>query len=63
MWYEVDPLRQTIAESWPRRLDDSAARDEWGWRAEYDLESMTSDMLQQLSRRLERSTAASSAEP
>jgi nucleoside-diphosphate-sugar epimerase len=63
MWYEVDPLRQSIAESWPRRLDDSAAHEEWGWRAEYDLESMTADMLQQLSRKLERSTAAASAEP
>jgi nucleoside-diphosphate-sugar epimerase len=43
--YEVDPVRQAIAESWPRRLDDSAARAEWGWRPEYDLETMTADML------------------
>ena len=48
MEYDVDPLRQGIAESWPRRLDDSAAREEWGWTSEYDLESMVADMLSNL---------------
>jgi nucleoside-diphosphate-sugar epimerase len=43
--FDPDPVRQAIADSWPRRLDDSAARSEWGWRPEYDLESMTVDML------------------
>lgn len=46
--YEVDPLRQSIAESWPRRIDDSAARAEWGWRSEYDIQRMTADMIQNL---------------
>jgi nucleoside-diphosphate-sugar epimerase len=46
--YEVDPVRQAIADSWPNSLDDSAARDEWDWRPEYDLESMTRDMLENL---------------
>lgn len=46
--YEVDPVRQAIADSWPRRIDDSAARAEWGWRPGYDLSAMTSDMLTQL---------------
>jgi nucleoside-diphosphate-sugar epimerase len=46
--YQVDPLRQAIAESWPRRLDDSAARTEWDWRPEYDLQTMTADMLTHL---------------
>jgi nucleoside-diphosphate-sugar epimerase len=46
--YQVDPVRQAIAESWPRRLDDSAARAEWGWKPEYDLETMTADMLAHL---------------
>ncbi|MGH7444562.1 MAG: NAD-dependent epimerase/dehydratase family protein [Longimicrobiales bacterium] len=50
--YDVDPLRQAIAESWPRRLDDSAARDEWGWKPEYDTSSMVADMLKQLAARL-----------
>jgi nucleoside-diphosphate-sugar epimerase len=45
---EVDPVRQAIADSWPRRIDDTAAREEWGWRAEYDLETMTADMLKHL---------------
>jgi nucleoside-diphosphate-sugar epimerase len=46
--YDVDPVRQSIAESWPRRLDDSAAREEWGWSPRYDLETMTADMLEHL---------------
>ncbi len=49
--YEVDPVRQAIAESWPRRLDDSAAREEWGWRPEFDLPAMTADMLDHLATR------------
>jgi nucleoside-diphosphate-sugar epimerase len=36
--YDVDPLRQSIAESWPRRLDDTAARQEWDWEPDYDQE-------------------------
>ena len=52
MEYEVDPLRQGIAESWPRRLDDSAAREEWGWSPEYDLEAMVADMLSNLRHKL-----------
>jgi nucleoside-diphosphate-sugar epimerase len=50
--YEVDPLRQRIAESWPRRLDDSAAREEWGWQPEYDDKAMVKDMIEQLSAKL-----------
>ena len=46
--YQVDPVRQAIADSWPQSLDDSAAREEWGWRPEYDLAAMTADMLAQL---------------
>lgn len=44
--HEVDPVRQRIAESWPDSIDDSAARDEWGWRPLYDAAAMTADMLQ-----------------
>ena len=50
--YDVDPVRQAIAESWPRRLDDSAARDEWGWKPEYDAPAMVADMLAKLAARL-----------
>jgi nucleoside-diphosphate-sugar epimerase len=49
--YEPD-YHQAIADSWPRSIDDSAARDEWGWHPEWDLESMTQDMLKQLQARL-----------
>ena len=47
--YEVDPVRQRIADSWPKRLDDTAARQEWGWRPQYDATTMVTDMLQKLS--------------
>jgi nucleoside-diphosphate-sugar epimerase len=50
--YQVDPVRQKIAESWPRSLDDSAARKEWGWRSEYDLETLTQDMIRNLRKKL-----------
>lgn len=46
--YDVDPGRQAIAESWPRRIDDSAAREQWGWRPEHDMAAMTADMLMNL---------------
>ncbi len=52
MSYEVDPVRQRIADSWPRRLDDTAAREEWGWHHEYDLDAMVADMLSRLGERL-----------
>jgi nucleoside-diphosphate-sugar epimerase len=46
--YEVDPIRQSIAESWPDRIDDSTARHEWGWKPEYDVAAMTADMFAHL---------------
>ena len=52
MDYKIDPVRQAIAESWPRYMDDSAARQEWGWQPDYDLDAMVDDMLENLSRRL-----------
>lgn len=50
--YDVDPIRQGIADSWPNSLDDSAARQEWGWNPKYDLASMTKDMLDKLKTKL-----------
>ncbi len=50
--YDVDPMRQAIADSWPNSLDDSAAREEWGWQPGYDLAAMTREMLDQLGMRL-----------
>jgi nucleoside-diphosphate-sugar epimerase len=40
--------RQKIADSWPRSIDDNLARNDWGWKPEYDLESMTKDMIDNL---------------
>jgi nucleoside-diphosphate-sugar epimerase len=48
--YKPD-FRQQIADSWPKSLDDSAARKEWGWKPGYDLATMTKDMLAVLSKR------------
>ena len=53
MDYDVDPIRQRIADSWPIKLDDSAAREQWGWQPEYDLASMTKDMLHMLTKKLQ----------
>lgn len=50
--YEIDPTRQAIADSWPRSMDDSAAREEWGWSPDFDMASMTADMLDKLSAKL-----------
>lgn len=50
--YNVDPMRQAIADSWPNRIDDSAARSEWGWDHEYGVEAMTVDMLTHLRARM-----------
>lgn len=46
--YNVDTERQAIADSWPNTLDDTAAREEWGWNPKYDLDKMTRDMLKKL---------------
>lgn len=54
MDYQVDPLKQHIAESWPDCMDDSCARREWGWQPQYDLEAMTVDMLEKLKLKLNK---------
>jgi nucleoside-diphosphate-sugar epimerase len=55
--YQVDPIRQAIADSWPNSLDDSAARAEWGWAPEFDLSAMVEDMLTNLERKLRHHAA------
>lgn len=52
MVYEVDSLKQCIADSWPDMMDDSCAREEWQWNPTYNLESMTTDMLEKLAIKL-----------
>lgn len=48
MDYKVDPVRQAIADSWPNSVDATCAKQEWGFKAEFNLEKMTSDMLAKL---------------
>ncbi len=50
--YQIDPTRQAIADSWPRHMDDSIARNEWGWSPTYSLSAMVEDMLQKLANKL-----------
>ena len=50
--YEVDPVRQAIATSWPDSMDDSCAREEWDWKPTYTLDAMTQDMIENLRKRL-----------
>lgn len=53
MSYAVDPIRQEIADSWPDNIDASAAQTEWGFKASYDLDAMTYDMLEKLKKKLQ----------
>lgn len=46
--YGSNDPRQPIADSWPKSIDDSQAREDWGWEAEFDLQKMTADMLENL---------------
>ena len=48
MDYDVDPVKESIARSWPNSLDDTCAREEWGWKPEWDLSRMTADRLEHI---------------
>lgn len=50
--YDIDPVRQAIAQSWPRHIDDTVARQEWDWQPEFGLQQMVTDMLAKLAIRL-----------
>lgn len=46
--YKIDPLRQGIADSWPRQLNDAEARSDWGWNPRFALPEMTKEILEKL---------------
>ncbi len=46
--FKPDPVRQSILDSWPGALDDTCARDDWGWRPAFDLDAMTDDLVPQI---------------
>ena len=50
--YKIDPLRQGIADSWPDKLDDTVARNEWGWAPKFGLDELVDDMIENLSIKL-----------
>jgi nucleoside-diphosphate-sugar epimerase len=52
MDYNVDPVKEQIARSWPNQLDDSCARNEWGWNPKYDLDKMSVDMIETLRKKM-----------
>ena len=58
--YSPDPVRQAILDSWPKSLDDSAARRDWGWKPRYDLDGMTDDLVPRIRRMLELGAILSS---
>lgn len=51
MTYDVDPVKQAIADSWPNSLDDSCARAEWGWKPHYNMDRMVEDMIEKLKKK------------
>lgn len=51
--YKIDPIKQIIAESWPNKMDDSCAREEWNWNPKYDLPMVTEDMLRVIKKKVE----------
>ncbi len=55
--YDVDPVRQGIADSWPNSLDCTAAKEEWDFSPKYDLDTMTEDMLTRLKAKMEQKDA------
>ena len=52
MDYDVDPVRQGIADSWPNSIDATCAKEEWGFNHKYDLDAMTKEMLEKLTEKL-----------
>ena len=58
MSYDIDPVKEEIARSWPNSLDDTCAREEWGWQPDWNLERMTVDMLDAVRRKFEAEKAA-----
>ena len=54
MDYDVDPVKEEISRSWPNKLDDTCAREEWGWSPDWDLEKMVVDMLRAVRAKLNK---------
>ncbi len=51
--YNVDPVKAAIADSWPNKMDDTCAREEWGWKPEWDINMMVDDMLAVIGKKMQ----------
>ena len=51
--YNVDPVKAAIADSWPNKMDDTCAREEWGWKPEWDIDMMVDDMLAVIGKKMQ----------
>ncbi len=51
--YNVDPVKAAIADSWPNKMDDTCAREEWGWKPEWDIDMMVDDMLSVIGKKMQ----------
>ena len=58
--FSPDPVRQAILDSWPKSLDDTAARRDWGWKPRFDLDAMTDDLVPRIRRMLDLGAVLSS---
>lgn len=50
--YDIDPVKAQIAASWPNKLDDRCAREEWGWNPQWDIDAMVDDMLEKIGEKI-----------
>lgn len=50
--YKIDPIKEKISASWPNKLDDTCAREEWGWNPKWGIDAMVDDMLAAIAKKL-----------
>ncbi len=50
--YQVDPVKDAISDGWPDSMDDSAAREQWGWNPKWSLDAMVDDMIEELRKKI-----------
>lgn len=51
--FEIDPVKDQISASWPDSLDDTCAREEWGWNPKWNMDAMIDDMLKEVKKKID----------